>query len=193
MQRVKIIFIALVFNFATSLFVYSSNASLNNTGIQMCTNIFFNCTAMNNTYTNFLNCTPTFESCLSQNAYLVPNKPLDCFLAESGWGDFYLALGFSGGIFLFSNIFWPALLKGFAKTITKMGKSDPAVHPYMSSVGKFFLFFTDSDEDGIVTAQELISPQTIFTFAAALLPITPWISANDQQARCNYALTLPPS
>jgi hypothetical protein len=193
MWRAKILFIALALNLTTSLFLYSSNATLNNTGIEMCTNIFFNCTAMNNTYNNYLSCQIPFESCLSQNAYLVPSKPLDCFLAESGWTDLYDALGFSAGIFLFANIFWPAFLKGAAKTITKMSKSDPAVHPYMSSVGKFFMYFTDIDNDGVVTAAELISPQTIFTFASALLPITPWINANDQQARCNYAMTLPPS
>lgn len=119
-------------------------------------------------------------------------KPLECFLAESAWTNLYISLGFAGGIFIFSNILWPAILKGTAKGITKLANADEVEYPYLSQVGKFLLLFTDENGDGTVTATELITPQTIFTFASALLPIYPLIDANNAQARCNYELSLLP-
>lgn len=182
--------IIFVFYVMHALSTHCSNAVFNKSGVEFCANMFLNCT-MNATGLNS-SCFNPLESCISQHGYMNIIKPLECFLAESAWSNLYISIGFSGGIFLFSNILWPALLKGAAKCITKLAKVDEAEHPCLSQVGNFFLFFTDADGDRTVTATELITPQTIFTFASALLPIYPLIDANNAQARCCYELSLYP-
>jgi len=184
MQQKKIT--TFLFYLILSLPVFSSNLIFNTSGIEYCANSFVTCA---HNVTNVL-CTTSLEQCISEYGYNPYNKPLDCFLSESAWTNLYITCAFSGGIFLFSNIFWPALLKASAKCITSLAEVDAVEHPHVKSIGKFLLFFTDADGDGVVTATELITPQTIFTFASALLPIYPWVDANNAQAHCNYQLSL---
>lgn len=163
-------------------------AALNTTGVNLCEDQFYACVAAFGLQ-NFSNCTSPFETCMGTNAYLQPQKSQDCFLAESAWLNLKISTGFALSVFFFSNLFFPAMLKAGAKTITDMGSQEG----YVGMLGKVLLYFTDSDGDGKTTAAEIVTPQTIFSFSSVAVPVYQWFSANDQQAKCDYQKSLPPA
>ncbi len=188
LNKIKLIFIgAILF----SGFV-SAGPSFNTTAVQNCTTTLVNCAIaalnINQNQTNFSNCTTPFSTCLSNFAFNdPPPTPVECYLSESAWENFYISIGAFTGIMIVNNLVIPAVLKGAAHGITKLINLDPERHPILNRIGKFVGVFSDGDGNGTVTASELLTPQALITFASLSLPFFYWYLANDAQAKCDYA------
>lgn len=164
----------------------------NQTGILTCVQSLANCTlsivGMNPNATDYSPCISPFTSCLSTDVFNdLPPTPLECYLADAAWENLYISIGAFSGILLVNNFILPAALKGGANLITKMMNLNEEEHPYLRRVGRFLGYFTDGNRDGVVTANELLNPQALVTFASLALPFYYWYIANDKQAECDFA------
>lgn len=170
----------------------------NESGIEACEEEFFACALPINASSPYHNntvyqdCTESFSECMQDHAYVKKHKPEDCYLKDAELTNVLVAVIGSVALFVFSNLVFPQVLKAIVYQLNQWRDLDPAAHRYRAMFGRYFVRANDDDGNGRVSASEFISPGTIFTFAAAALPIYATFEYTRASARCAYAQSLPP-
>ncbi len=158
---------------------------LNKTAIALCEDGYEQC-ASNGTVA-FPNCTQTFNSCLDQNAYMPPKKPLDCFRSKAAWEAADYQLYASIGIFMGTFLGIPAGAKALSKLIN-FASAKKNGQMRCGCFGHLLLFFTDGDEDGVVKPNELLQPALAFLGGFSFTTfLSAKVDAIKAQAECDYA------
>ncbi len=188
----RLIFLLVAVSISTSS---TASPNFNTTAFGTCTTALAVCAQSlldyNQNTTDFSSCAAPFGACLKDFVFTVaPPYPEACQLAQSAWENLYISIGAFVGILLLNQVVIPALLKFISWAITSCMKVDRDEHPYLHRIGQCLGIFTDADRDGKVMASELIYPQAIVAFTSLALPFYYWFLANDQEARCRYALDL---
>ncbi len=181
----RILLHARIFLLMSLLSFPSFAQKLNQTAIVTCEDIYGRCVGGCNETATFQNCTQDFKGCMDQNAYLAPQKPLECFRSEASWQAAYFAIGTTAGIMAFGYGLMPAILKGISGFINYTKRSCPGTN-------KCLIFFTDLDGDGVIKPNELIQPAILISAISIGGALGAYQDSIKAQAECDFALVQKP-
>lgn len=158
---------------------------LRTSAFSTCASTFYSCGWWQNITDT---CISAFGTCLDDNVFVAePAYPEACFLRDAMAKNVGWVVGVSAGA-VASVLVIPVILKVCAYGINKCARANPETHPWMKKFGDALVIMFDTNQDGIVTASELINPQLIIGIFSLVLPITVGTDYNTQDAYCTSAL-----
>lgn len=148
-----------------------------------CATTFYGCGALQN-ITDV--CISGFGTCLDEDVFAAdPAYPEDCYVRDAMWQNVWWVFGISVAA-ISSTVIIPATLKLCAAGINSCVKAKEGT--WKKWLGNVLLVMFDTNQDGVVTAKELIDPQLIVGIYSVLYALSVGTDYNTQDAYCTSAM-----